>query len=378
MIYLVIFAIAIFLFYVAEKEVNYVKRKTNKYHNFCIAIGILILASMAGLRALSVGTDVTAYGYRFFWAASQCGFSDLENLFSYSVSGQTYEKGYVLFNFIVSRVTNSLNIWLFCLALATLVFVYKALSQMKDRFPLWLGMLAWLLLYYNESLNLMRQSLAGAIILFAFPYIEKRKPFKYFIWILIATMFHSGAIVAIVFYIISVILNSRFSTIKQIMLVLLSIAVLLSLQSIMTYFVNAGFLSQRYLQYVNGGNISLYVNGLIIRSPILAVLIWKRKEIAKNIPEGKLLMTMFFMETVFIQAISLSDTSAAYRLAAFFGYGRIILFPQLHNIYLNNSIRKMQFMRYFIIAYMFVWWAYYILLSNANATLPYHIGITFV
>jgi hypothetical protein len=146
----------------------------------------------------------------------------------------------------------------------------------------------------------------------------------------------------------------------------------------MTYVVDRGFLAKRYLQYVSGGKVSLYIKGIIIRFPILALLLWKRKKIQEKIPDGKFLMTMFFLETVFIQAITLSETSAAYRLAAFFGFGRILLFPQLPNIYTGISKRKAGYMTAFIIGYMLAWWGYYILLSNANQTLPYDIALTFV
>lgn len=377
MVYIILFASATVLFYVAEHEVNYRRGKTRKYYYLCCYLAIFILALFAGLRATSVGTDVEAYGYRLFLrACEQDGLKNIQDLFNYTISGQSYEFGYVLANFLVSRFTNILNIWLFILSFATLTFVFQALRRYENRFPLWLGMLIYLLLYYNESLNLMRQSLAGAIIIFAFQYIEKRKPVQYLSWIFIAMQFHTGAMVAAVFYFISLILDSKYSFRRQLVLIVISIVALFGLQEIINYLVQIGLLHERYSLYVTGGEFSLYLNGILIRLPIICLLIWKRQWIGKNIPEGKLLMSLFFMEAIFIQAISLSQ--AAYRLAAYFGYGRILLFPALQVVYDGISSRKKQLLKYGVIIYTIVWWGYYILIGNSNDTLPYIIDITFV
>ncbi|MDO5548129.1 MAG: EpsG family protein [Eubacteriales bacterium] len=57
--------------------------------------------------------------------------------------------------------------------------------------------------FFNTSLNLMRQFVAMAIALYALRYAYEKKKLPFFVWILIAFLFHKTAIVFVLFYLLA-------------------------------------------------------------------------------------------------------------------------------------------------------------------------------
>ena len=67
----------------------------------------------------------------------------------------------------VARLTGSLGCVLFCIQAFTVVPIYTALSLNRKNAPVWPGMLVYYLLYFNSTLNMMRQWMAMGIIALA-------------------------------------------------------------------------------------------------------------------------------------------------------------------------------------------------------------------
>lgn len=64
------------------------------------------------------------------------------------------------------------------------------------------SLIIFMSLFYFESLNIMRQFLAIAILFYAFKYIQRKKLLRYLIWILIASLVHTSAWFALPIYFI--------------------------------------------------------------------------------------------------------------------------------------------------------------------------------
>ena len=73
---------------------------------------------------------------------------------------------------------------------------------------------------FLEAFNGVRQATAVSIIFFGLRYIKKKKFFKYLLTVLIATLFHSTAILMLVLY---VVFNMKTSVINVVILVIVSI-----------------------------------------------------------------------------------------------------------------------------------------------------------
>ena len=197
-IYLLVFGLAAFFAYLAQKFEN----KKVLVILFSI-IAILIPSVLAGVRDSNIGTDLEVYGKPFF---NRAVLSD--SFEEYSNICET-ELGYRIINYIVSRFSDNINIFLFVLEFIIIGIVYLAFYQRRKEIPVWLGLLCYLFLFYSRFLNLLRQGIAVSIIIYSYKYLEKNELKKFLLAILIATMFHTTAIFAITLIFIKIILNLR-------------------------------------------------------------------------------------------------------------------------------------------------------------------------
>ena len=63
--------------------------------------------------------------------------------------------------------------------------------------------------FYFSNMNIMRQAIALAILLFAFEFLKEKKYFKYIIMVFIATLFHTVSFAALLLLLFSVLPNKR-------------------------------------------------------------------------------------------------------------------------------------------------------------------------
>ena len=186
--YLTCFSFSSFLLWFGQKV---------KYEQswFVYGIALLIPAVLAGIRDVSVGTDVLVYAYPIFENARAAQYmSDLSNAWD------RIEIGYLWLNFALSRITYSHNVLLFSLMFIQVLFVFLTLRQWKNKIPIWLGMFVFYALFFNASLNLMRQCLALSIAFFGMKYIFKKKFFLFVFWILLGSLFHRSALIIALYY----------------------------------------------------------------------------------------------------------------------------------------------------------------------------------
>lgn len=85
-------------------------------------------------------------------------------------------------------------------SILTIVLLVAAVKYYQNRVSIVTSILVMFFLFYAGSYNTIRQFLAIAIVVFAFRFIEKRQLVTYIIFILIATSFHSTAIIMLLAY----------------------------------------------------------------------------------------------------------------------------------------------------------------------------------
>ncbi len=186
--YILCFSISCLCFYVAE-----IKRNNNyKQFVFFSIIGIILPCLLAGARDKTIGTDVLVYGDRLYNLAKNLDF------FSF-IAASPCEFLYSVLVYGLARITITTFWQYFIFQLIVVVCIYIALIKQDTR-KVWIGMAGYYLMFYGYSLNWMRQMIAMSIIFFAYLFIKEEKLIKYIIMVIIATLFHSSAIIAILFY----------------------------------------------------------------------------------------------------------------------------------------------------------------------------------
>ena len=238
-IYLITFFITCVLCVILQK---YIKNKILKVI-FSILI-ILIPSIIGGFRDLTIGTDVLVYGEKYFKYANS-----YQNILNY-ITSYDIDIGYLAINFLVSRFTNDVHIFLFVLQLIVNTLVFITLYKYKERVPLWLSMLCYLTLYYCRTFNLIRQSMALAIVFWGIKKKKKKEFIKYFIVVLLASLFHPSAWIALLLYIINILLNSKNERIYSFIIVSSALFVVLAFPILMKVLNSLNILPERYYNYL--------------------------------------------------------------------------------------------------------------------------------
>lgn len=169
-----------------------------KLKNAVLAAAFLIMWLLVGLRATSIGTDTKSYFDFFNFALS--GDLDVAQIVNptrlFIVDG--FETGFKLYTYFATLLTSNFTVYL----LITYGFIYFSFYKFIKRYSLnyLLSFNIFAALFFFDSMNIMRQFVALAIITWGFGYIIKRKPIKYFAIVALATLFHQASIVMILPY----------------------------------------------------------------------------------------------------------------------------------------------------------------------------------
>ncbi len=131
---------------------------------------------------------VTGFDYRFYESAFQ-------TVAATGLAGASWsEPGYLLLNWVVSQLGGDYRIFLFVFhfLLTVLVFVWIGRYSASP----WLSVFLFLTLqYFALSMNFLRQALAAAIAIWAYPFLKKRRFLPACGLVLLAACFHRTALV---------------------------------------------------------------------------------------------------------------------------------------------------------------------------------------
>lgn len=354
--------------------------------NIFLWIGLLIPCFLAGFRADTIGTDVKVYVEPIYSAAkaSKSIFDYFQHewylIWRYK-SVKDYEIGFTLLVYLVTKVFGSLSAVLFFIHLLIIVPIFKALEYRRNRLSIWFGMFVFFALNYNVSLNMMRQWIAMAFLLYGSRYLIENKRLKYFYVVVLAMMFHTSAIIGGIIYVIynyvmsdSIRIKIRFrigntifdmSAYKVIAVTAASIIALIVLSLIANILKYIG-LSQ-FVGYING-NIYLVPNQILVRIPVILLFIINYRNIVRKNKEAPFWLTMLLVDLVLSQLVSVNAYS--FRISTFFAEYSIISIPTMIKSIPSKGGRKLIVSIIIILYLIFYWWFYFVFMGM-HATVPY-------
>ncbi|WPL42904.1 EpsG family protein [Priestia megaterium] len=214
---------------------------------------LLPLFFMAALRAPTVGTDTLNY-YQSYLIISQ------ESFFSESASRM--EIGYVM----LARLLSTLGLDFLGFQIVTTAFIFFSFGKFILKYSKNIAFSVYFFVasrMFFATMNISRQYIAVAILLLSVEFIKKRQFLKFFLIVLLASLFHTTAIVFLVIYpIVQLRLNFK----KTIVFISLGIVSGILFDYIVQLFIN---ITGRYQEYLAGGyfnfegNVAIYFNLLI-------------------------------------------------------------------------------------------------------------------
>lgn len=343
-----------FIFLVIAVLIFHFEKKGPKI-GFAAVLTILSMCVFAALRDMSVGTDTGSYVRAF----QSFVFPKYHNFKEFI----TDEPGYVIIQYLCKLVTNKYWFYLAVVALISYSCIIVAIKKLSLN-PV-LSLFIFITLgYYTFPFNAARQGIALSIYVLAIPYIINKSFFKYVLIVLLASLFHKTAIVALPLYFF---FNLKYSW-KTIVIVLIgSILVSAFLPTLLSYGTS---IDSRYAIYQDSGDGGELLTLFYV---ILSLFFICARAIVSS--DGKnvydVYLNMLLCGSTIYTVVILSDSYIELtRFAAYFQIASIFLWPELFNS--NKKVVSVAFMYICIICHLCFFALY---LSQMAGLVPYKMNI---
>lgn len=208
----------------------------------------------------------------------------------------------------------------------TLSFILLGIISFRDMLSIPFSLFIFFMTYYHVTFNGMRQMLAVAIVFYGFRYIIDRKFASYLIVIVIATMVHKSAFIAVLFYFLGPEKNSKVKNRRTHIYYLTILATPIVVPLVARILPVVTSILGIYHGYtLRPGQQNL--NFLLYIVPMTAVIVLYRRRILRWNDK-----TDFFVKTTLLQ-IPLQSfgyfVAYADRLALYAGVAQVVLMPML-------------------------------------------------
>lgn len=158
------------------------EKKNSFFFVICL---IFLLGGFVGLRSRSVGIDTDVY------------YQILTNV-QMGVFSSNVEIGFLGVCWILLKVFSVEQVILIFSLLTEMLIVCR-LWSMRKQHSFSLMTFLFMITYYSETANIMRQYLAIALIFYGTSYLDQKRYFRFLILLIIATSFHYSSIIAILY-----------------------------------------------------------------------------------------------------------------------------------------------------------------------------------
>lgn len=149
-------------------------------------LALFPLVAMTMFHSENIGNDTRAYTDLF---------EDVKEMtLKMALSNGRFEKGYMLFTYVLTRLFSSRQ----CVLIAEGAIVYLSLSRWLNKWCKAPGLFVCLIVEMLEIdgwMSAVRQSLAVAVLLFAYDALVEKKLLRFFILVILAAQFHAVAYV---------------------------------------------------------------------------------------------------------------------------------------------------------------------------------------
>lgn len=341
-LYLLAFSYSAFIAYYIQKKYKFRGKEVPVLFKFLSAFAIMLIPILLACVRKDIGIDYSTYQDLFKTIHETELKSYTEELGSLEfLNKPLVDLGY----FLAGNVRGVFAIY----SILTLIIYEMSLINFQKRISLPIATLVLLFILYSAALNIVRQSLAIAVVFYSTIYIIQRKPGSFFLFALVATLIHSSAVVSILFYFLYYHKETKFKTIFSFIIILLPIFIVTRLSSLAEF-----QLFERYADVYEEENIDISIS-YIVKIPTLVLLVLSYKKI-KIYPISSLLYKMYLMELVLL--FSASIFKWAFRLSFYPYIAQILLMGLITKYSLNSKLYRIiiptWYCIYFIVLY-YLW-----------------------
>ena len=367
--YFLVFLISFVFAYIAEKH-----EKRKMVFIIFSACAILLPSFLAGFRQSGVGTDTTVYIDSIFrYCANTNSLSSVLNV----IQDSGTEPLYWLINYVVSRFSRNLSTIYFVLEFIFVFFSYLGCRKISKKLNIKYSFcyLILMLLFFNKSLNMCRQSLAMSICLFSLPYILDKKMIKFLMCMFLAFLFHKSAILFIPLYFINCIVMSKnkISILPKIGVILAVVLIVFLYKYAIVGLVDLNLLDSKYLNYVYryGDDSNIKAIEIIFQTTLLFIGLLFSKSFIKRSQYNN----FFVYLSVLAFSTFLIGYNARYaqRISYYYSFCLVFLIGQLP--YFVQKAKEKILVFAFIITALMVYGQLYYGKYDFDHTCPYRMEI---
>lgn len=220
--------------------------KIGKIKDVPLAISMLLLGLLMGLRGTSVGTDTYMYGNIYNWYK----FYDLNTALS-----DTKSIGWSFYVYILSRMGINYHGYLFISSIIMCFLMYKIISYFFQKNNSCFAVALFLLMYtYFQMFNTFRYHIAIVLLIYGLIKLFQKKRIQYLIFTLLAISFHSTMIIGLVFIPIYIISKHSHSKMNLLLWILIFTVGMFGIDIFINFFIK---IFPQYGSYLSTSNETL-------------------------------------------------------------------------------------------------------------------------
>lgn len=333
---------------------------------------------IAGLRDSTVGTDMEVYILPLFE-----GQVSSQQEFGSFIDSNDLEILYLVLNFVVAKITDYPFVLLLLIHTLIIIPLYITAMKWREHLSPVLFMFVFYMIFFQESLSIVRQSIALSFSLLAFTAFLENRYIKFFVYAIIAFLFHQTAVIALslpLIYLAVGWFSIREYYLYYIGATLIVVLFFLNVDSILIWLIDGGYIDLKFLKYTSAddsftpvlGTTNLAVKIVTIAYFVYIMIINKADTILKLFLVVAVLDMLFSLCALIMQP--LDRISLYFRLVSCISipyaiYNYPILFDDDDAPYTRPIIGLFGLL-------LFAYWFYVYMLGNYDDTADYQISST--
>lgn len=275
-------------------------------------------------------------------------------------TGLRYEPGFLAFNVVLSYLHVSPRLFLCITALIFSVAAYRFIKENSNNY-LMSTLLFVNLLFFFQSMSIMRQFMALSIILFfGFRVLKEKKLLKYVLVVVVAALFHYSALIALLIY---PLYHLKYNRRRVLIMAFCTLLVSLFLSQIYSYITSLLETETDYTYMIGEAKLNNIISTLIYLVTFLFSLFVIKKERKQDY--GFYLYSLFFTMAIYFVSISMAVLS---RVSLYFAIISIIALPNI----IEANIRESKMLVELIVIGLFMTYATIIVVSKPEWNSAYN------
>lgn len=323
---------------------------------------------LAAGRTEEIGTDVNNYVVPIWNLTHTVDSSLLSTIFAIGY----IEPGYIVINWLVAQFSDDIFWLLLIIQLVILIPIYIGAFKLKKKLsPLWILFLYYCVIY-NETLNLVRQSIALSFCFLALSFLFDNKD-KFFIIISVfAFFFHNSAILMFLIYLLYLFCIKGYVSKYRILtygIIGFGIFCVFSFSILINIFVQYGLLKVKYLAFA-GGTFDGHLSKVAFFFKIFSMLlVWWLTSKTRKINS---LLKKFFKFVAFYDVLFCLMGATVVYISRISLYTQLVMFIILA-LLINGKqgVAKITSLKILLFLSGLFYWYFAFVVSGVSETYPY-------